>query len=393
MIAHELAHHSRDHLWKLIGWYALFALPMAWLIALATRRRGGMYEPRAVPLALLVAVVLQIAVTPAQNAVVTPLRGRGGLGRAPDHARPGPRTRARRGPGARRATPIRSRRMGDGPVRAPIPTTMQRIAMAEAWQARNGRRALDRLRALTSQPPEEVTWKQPRHQPSTPAHRRRDAGLPGPLRRRVPGAPLALEDLRQVAVRDPALHHRAILLRSSPGMLQFIAFFAILFTKKWPRGLFDFTVQIQRWTANVAAYACSCCATSTRRSRATPGSTRSPSRSTTTRISRAGRSSSSGCSRSRTTSCCCSCCVAANVVGHHRLLRDPVHGALSARDVRLRGRDHALVTARQRVRALADDGSLSAVQPEVSGVAVAAELGRGGDCRLRVASSAISAPA
>ena len=38
-------------------------------------------------------------------------------------------------------------------------------------------------------------------------------------------------------------------------MLQFIAFFAILFTKKWPRGMFDFTVQIQRWTANVSAYA------------------------------------------------------------------------------------------------------------------------------------------
>ena len=35
----------------------------------------------------------------------------------------------------------------------------------------------------------------------------------------------------------------------------FIAFFAILFTKKWPKGMFDFMVQIQRWTANVAAYA------------------------------------------------------------------------------------------------------------------------------------------
>jgi hypothetical protein len=39
------------------------------------------------------------------------------------------------------------------------------------------------------------------------------------------------------------------------GVLQFIAFFAILFTKKWPRGLFDFTVQIYRWTANTSAYA------------------------------------------------------------------------------------------------------------------------------------------
>jgi hypothetical protein len=34
----------------------------------------------------------------------------------------------------------------------------------------------------------------------------------------------------------------------------FIAFFSILFTKKWPRGMFDFAVQIQRWTSNVATY-------------------------------------------------------------------------------------------------------------------------------------------
>src|SRR5207247_358901 len=32
--------------------------------------------------------------------------------------------------------------------------------------------------------------------------------LPGPLRRRVPGRALALEDLREVAARDPAVHHR-----------------------------------------------------------------------------------------------------------------------------------------------------------------------------------------
>lgn len=46
-----------------------------------------------------------------------------------------------------------------------------------------------------------------------------------------------------------------VLLINVAGVLQFIAFFAILFTKKWPRGLFDFTVQIYRWTANVSAYA------------------------------------------------------------------------------------------------------------------------------------------
>ena len=69
VIAHELGHHSRDHLWKLSAWFALVALPTAWLIAMLTRRRGGMYEARAVPLALLIWVVLQVAISPAQNVV------------------------------------------------------------------------------------------------------------------------------------------------------------------------------------------------------------------------------------------------------------------------------------------------------------------------------------
>ena len=39
------------------------------------------------------------------------------------------------------------------------------------------------------------------------------------------------------------------------GVLIVIGFFAVLFTKKWPRGLFDFSLQIQRWTFNTYAYA------------------------------------------------------------------------------------------------------------------------------------------
>lgn len=37
-------------------------------------------------------------------------------------------------------------------------------------------------------------------------------------------------------------------------IIWFIAFFAILFTKKFPRGLFDFTVGVFRWQNNIFAY-------------------------------------------------------------------------------------------------------------------------------------------
>jgi STE24 endopeptidase len=69
VLAHELGHHSSDHLPEAVAWFGLFALPGGLLIMLATRRRGGMGEPAAVPLALLVAAVFQLAVAPAQNAV------------------------------------------------------------------------------------------------------------------------------------------------------------------------------------------------------------------------------------------------------------------------------------------------------------------------------------
>jgi STE24 endopeptidase len=70
VLGHELGHHSANHLWKNIGWYALFAFPGALAIALITRRRGGMREPLAVPLALLVFVVLQTIALPLQNAII-----------------------------------------------------------------------------------------------------------------------------------------------------------------------------------------------------------------------------------------------------------------------------------------------------------------------------------
>jgi STE24 endopeptidase len=69
VLAHELGHHSSNHLPKGLAWYALFALPGTWLIARVTRRRGGMGRAEAVPLGLLVVAVLQLAATPVQSAI------------------------------------------------------------------------------------------------------------------------------------------------------------------------------------------------------------------------------------------------------------------------------------------------------------------------------------
>ena len=69
VLAHELGHLAHNHIWKSIGWYALVAFPLAYLLALAARRRGGMGLPAAVPLVIFVYVVLQFAALPLRNVV------------------------------------------------------------------------------------------------------------------------------------------------------------------------------------------------------------------------------------------------------------------------------------------------------------------------------------
>ena len=69
VLAHELAHHSQEHLPKGLAWFALFAIPGAWILMKTTRRRGGMSNPAAVPLALLVVAVFQLATAPLSSAI------------------------------------------------------------------------------------------------------------------------------------------------------------------------------------------------------------------------------------------------------------------------------------------------------------------------------------
>lgn len=68
VIAHELGHHKHEHIPKNIALFALLVLPAALAVAVATRPRGGLGEPAAVPVALFVVVVLSLLVTPLQSA-------------------------------------------------------------------------------------------------------------------------------------------------------------------------------------------------------------------------------------------------------------------------------------------------------------------------------------
>jgi STE24 endopeptidase len=69
VVAHELGHVAHKHVLKAVGWSALLALPLAWLVTLATRRRGGLGDPASLPLAVLALVVLGLVFAPAENAV------------------------------------------------------------------------------------------------------------------------------------------------------------------------------------------------------------------------------------------------------------------------------------------------------------------------------------
>ena len=135
VLAHELAHHSSEHLPEAVAWFGLFALPGGLLIMLATRRRGGMGEAAAVPLALLVAAVFQLAVSPAQNVV----------SRESEAEADWKALQTTRDPQSARGLfrEFSETSLGDPspPTWAYVllqthPTLAQRVAMAEAWAAR-----------------------------------------------------------------------------------------------------------------------------------------------------------------------------------------------------------------------------------------------------------------
>jgi STE24 endopeptidase len=139
VLAHEIAHHSSDHLRKGIAWFALFAVPSAWLLAWTARRRGGMARPEAVPLALLVLALIQLATAPAANWLSQ---------RAEAEADWKALASTRDPAGARDLfVGFADTALGDPdpPAWSHVlidshPTLAERVAMAEAWARREGER-------------------------------------------------------------------------------------------------------------------------------------------------------------------------------------------------------------------------------------------------------------
>ena len=138
VLAHEIGHHSSDHIPKALAWFALFALPGAWILMRVTRRRGGMGEAASVPLALLVVAALQLALAPAQS----------WISRRMEAEADWKALQTTEDPRAARALFIGFSRTSLGDPDPPLwahvlldshPTLAQRVAMADAWAARNGR--------------------------------------------------------------------------------------------------------------------------------------------------------------------------------------------------------------------------------------------------------------
>ena len=135
VLAHEIGHHSSNHIPKAIAWFALFAIPAAWLLMRVTRRRGGMGEAASVPLALLVVAVIQLALSPAQALISRRMEAEADW----------KALQTTRDPAAARRLFVGFAKTSlgnpDPPTWAHVlldshPTLAQRIAMTKAWEAR-----------------------------------------------------------------------------------------------------------------------------------------------------------------------------------------------------------------------------------------------------------------
>jgi STE24 endopeptidase len=138
VIAHELGHHSSEHIPKGLAWFAIFALPGAWILMRTTRGRGGMGVAEAVPLALLVVAVVQLLAAPGQN----------WISRNMESEADWKALQSTRDPASLEKLMVAFSRSSLGDPSPPTwayvvlwthPTYEQRVAMARAWSEREGR--------------------------------------------------------------------------------------------------------------------------------------------------------------------------------------------------------------------------------------------------------------
>jgi len=136
VMAHELGHLAHNHIWKDIGWYALFAFPGTFLIGRATRRKGGMGRSETVPLAIFVFVALTLAAQPFQNAISRHMEAEADWASLQATHDPAGATAL-----FRRFVPTTLDEPNPSTYEYVLlenhPTIMQRIAMAQAWRSKN----------------------------------------------------------------------------------------------------------------------------------------------------------------------------------------------------------------------------------------------------------------
>ena len=139
VIAHELGHVRSRHVLKAIGWSALVVLPTLWIVAVATRRRGGIADPANLPYAILVLAVVGLVSLPLQNAV----------SRRYESEADWRALNATRDPASAerlfKSFEQTSLEQPDPPLLDYLwlenhPTLMQRIVMARRWQERSARK-------------------------------------------------------------------------------------------------------------------------------------------------------------------------------------------------------------------------------------------------------------
>jgi STE24 endopeptidase len=135
VLAHEIGHLAHDDPLKRIGWMAIYLLPVLGLLALLTRRRGGLARPEAVPVALLILVVAQLIAMPLLNSAY----------RREEAAADWAALEATREPATDRGVmkQLATKSLSDPEPPGLIstlfedhPTIMERIELAQAWEER-----------------------------------------------------------------------------------------------------------------------------------------------------------------------------------------------------------------------------------------------------------------